>query len=342
MKNLFIGIDFSKKKFDVSFFESDKMDSIEHNEFENNKSGFVEMISWITSRTEIAKDEWLFCGEHTGLYSIALTEYLVKKSLFMWLENPLQIKMSMGIRREKSDKVDSRDIAFYAYRFKDRARASKVRDKDLASLGLLLSFRERLVKNKQSILVAAKEIRSILNRDKTARYIYEQTKKDVERFNKEIKDIEKKMLEIIKENTALETNYKRVVSVKGIALINTVALLVHTGNFTRFQTARQLACYSGVVPFEKSSGTSLKTGKHVSSMANIQIKTLLTQAARSAVIHDKELRAYYHRKKKEGKLDRVVINNVRNKLLHRVFAVVTKEQMYNEDYINDLQKQSNH
>lgn len=336
MKKLFIGIDFSKKKFDVSFFESEKMETIVHNEFENSKSGFIEMISWITLKTEIAKDKWLFCGEHTGLYSIALTEYLLKKKLFIWLENPLQIKMSMGIRREKSDKVDSRDIALYAYRFQDRARLSEIREKDLSSLALLLSYRERLVKNKRSILVAAKEIRSVLNRDKTARYIYEQTKKDVERLNKEIKDIEKKMLEIIKENAALKSNYDRVASIKGIALINTVALLVHTGNFTRFRTARQLACYSGVVPFEKTSGTSLKQGKHISPMANIQIKTLLTQAARCAVIHDKELKAYYHRKIKEGKLDRIVINNVRNKLLHRVFAVVTKKQMYEEDYINKL------
>lgn len=338
MKNLFIGIDFSKKKFDVSFFESEHMDEIVHGEFENNNAGFSAMINWIDSRTDITKEEWLFCGEHTGLYSIALTEYLIKRKFFMWLENPLQIKMSMGIKREKNDQVDSRDIALYAYRFKDRARASLVRDKDLASLGLLLSYRERLIRNKQSILIAAKEIRAVLNRDKTARYIYEQTQKDVDRLNKEIKNIEKKMLELIKENTALKKNYELVSSVKGIALINTVAFLVYTGNFTRFQTARQLACYCGVVPFDKSSGTSLKRDKHISQMANIQIKTLLTQAARCAVVHDQELRAYYLRKSKEGKQEKMIINNVRNKLIHRVFAVVTKEQKYNADYINELNK----
>ncbi len=40
MKNLFIGIDFSKLKFDVSFFELGQMDKIHHCEFTNEKEGF--------------------------------------------------------------------------------------------------------------------------------------------------------------------------------------------------------------------------------------------------------------------------------------------------------------
>ena len=32
----------------------------------------------------------------------------------MWLENPLQIKLSSGIKRDKNSRTDSRDIALYA------------------------------------------------------------------------------------------------------------------------------------------------------------------------------------------------------------------------------------
>ena len=41
MKNLFIGIDFSKLKFDVSFFEIGKMNEIYHCEFRNDKESFT-------------------------------------------------------------------------------------------------------------------------------------------------------------------------------------------------------------------------------------------------------------------------------------------------------------
>jgi transposase len=194
------------------------------------------------------------------------------------------------------------------------------------------------MRNKHSILVAAQEIRAVLKRDTTARYIYEQTKRDVERLNKEIKDVESKMKDIIQASEELKVNYLLATSIKGIALINTVALMIHTDNFTRFQNCRQLACYAGVVPFEKTSGSSIKGGSHVSHLANIQIKTLLTQAARSAVLYNPELRQYYERKIKEGKLEQVVINNVRNKLLHRIFAIVQKKQPYQANYNNQLNK----
>jgi hypothetical protein len=44
-----------------------------------------------------------------------------------------------------------------------------------------------------------------------------------------------------------------------------------------------------------------------------------------AVRHDKELKAYYERKVKEGKSKMLVINNVRCKLLACVFAVINRK-----------------
>jgi transposase len=276
MKKLFIGIDFSKKKFDVSFFERENLDGVSYHQFENTKEGYKALVDRVKSSTHVKSAEWLFCGEHTGLYSLGLTEFLVRKGLFIWLENPLQIKMSSGIKREKNDKVDSREIALYAYRFEDKSIACQPTDRDISSLSLLLSFRERLVKNKKALLISAVEIRSVLKRNPIARYIYEQSQRDIERLNKEIKEVEKKMPEIIDACAQLKENYRLVTSIKGIALINTVAIVVHTSNFTRFDNPRQFACYAGVVPFGKSSGSSLNKPGRTSKLANTQIKTLLT------------------------------------------------------------------
>lgn len=336
MKNLFIGIDFSKKKFDVTFFERNNINNSKHESFENNTEGCKHLLKWINAQTNTSESEWLFCGEHTGLYSVLLAEFLLSKGLFVWIENPMQIKYSMGVKREKNDKIDSKEIALYAFRFQDKAKCFQLQDKSLKSLQLLLTFRARLIRNKNVLLVSAQEMRTVLKRDCTARYIYEQSKKDVERIDKEIKTIELKMLNIIKESESIKENYDLATSVKGIAKINAITMLVYTGNFTRFESARQFACYSGVVPFERTSGSSIRGGSHVSKLANVTVKTLLTQAARSAVMYDQELKEYYQRKIKEGKLDKVVINNVRNKLIMRVFAVVTKKKPYQQNYINSL------
>lgn len=334
MKKLFIGIDFSKKTFDVSFFECGKMAEIHYMQFSNDKEGYKELIRWIRKLTKMPAAQWLFCGEHTGLYSIGLTEFLLKKGLFLWLEGPLQIKLSKGVRREKSDKADSLDIAQYAYRFQDKATTCRPADKAITSLSLLLAYRERLLRNKKVLLISASEMRATHKHNATARYIYDQSLREVERIHKQIKDVEKQMLEIINKSVEIKENYELATSVIGIALINTVAMIIHTGNFTRFEKARQLSCYAGVVPFGRTSGTSLNSPRRTSSMANKQMRTLLTQAARCAVKHDVGLNRYYHRKIDEGKDERLVINNVRNKLVHRVFAVVKNKTPYQVDYQN--------
>lgn len=51
-------------------------------------------------------------------------------------------------------------------------------------------------------------------------------------------------------------------------------------------------------------------------------------ASISAIQHDPELRLYYKRKVKEGKPKMIALNNVRNKLLARVFSVVKRGTPY--------------
>ena len=333
-KTLFIGIDFSKSTFDVSVIHRKNLESADYQEFENSKEGYISLLEWLKTLNKESFETWLFCGEHTGLYSIGLSEFLVKRGFFIWLENPLQIKQSTGIKRDKNDLIDSHDIALYAYRFQDKSQAYSLPQKALKSLEMLLSFRARLLSNKHTLLVSSSEIRRVMQRDATARYIYEQSKKDIERINKEIKEVEKRMLEQVESDDKLRENYELVSSIKGVALINTTAILVATQNFTRFESSRQFACYAGMAPFGKQSGTSIHTKPHVSQLADKNIKVLLTQAAKCAIRYDPNIRRYYERKLAEGKNKWLITNNIKNKLIHRIFAVVRNKQFYQVDYIN--------
>jgi transposase len=59
-----------------------------------------------------------------------------------------------------------------------------------------------------------------------------------------------------------------VTSIKGVALINTVAILIATQNSTRFENVGQFACYAGIAPFGRQSGTSVNVKPRVSQPAN--------------------------------------------------------------------------
>ena len=335
-KKLFIGIDFSKSKFDATILEKVEQTSYVQEKFTNDEEGCKALLKWVGEQSSIKRSDWLFCGEQTGLYSRGLSHFLYGKRLSMWLDNPLQIKKCSGIKRGHDDRIDSHNIAQYAIRYIDKYVAWKPASKEVETLQLLHSYRDRLVRVKVSLSNAATEIRRAISRGKTSRFVFEDSNVEIRHLEKKIDSIEAQMTRTVMQSEMRE-NYELVCSVKGVGPITAIALLVHTNNFTSFENVRQLSTYCGCAPFPDSSGT-VDRGNRISKLANKELKVLLTSCARSAVVHDKVLSAYYDRKIAEGKKDRVVINNVRNKLLHRIFAVVHSKIPYSADYINPLEK----
>ena len=53
-------------------------------------------------------------------------------------------------------------------------------------------------------------------------------------------------------------------------------------------------------------------------------------AAMSAIRHCPELKEYYLRKREEGKGKMTILNAIRNKLLHRIVAVVKRGTPYQD------------
>lgn len=327
MKNLFIGIDFSKETFDVSFFGRETRQQVHHSSFENVRTGYIAMLRWIGSQTDVPRQEWLFCGEHTGLYSIGLSDFLIGKGLEIWLENPNQIKLSSGIKREKSDPADSLAIAEYAMRFEDKCRLYEGKSKIYRSLKSLFNHRSRIVEIKKQLLTAVREERRVMSRNTGCRFVYEHTMAIIDRLSKEIKATEKMMKSLLEKSAEMKENYSLATSVVGISFVNAMAIIIVTENFTRFASAGEFACYSGTVPFHNDSG-KIKDRCHISRIANIKIKVLLTEAAQCAMVYDAELRDYTERKLKQGKDKRLIINNIRNKLILRVFSVVRNKRPY--------------
>ena len=109
--------------------------------------------------------------------------------------------------------------------------------------------------------------------------------------------------------------------------------MVYTDNFRRFNyDARKIACYYGIAPFGRDSGTSVHTDPHVHYMANRQIKAMLTQAALSAISFNPTLSQYYSRLLKKGKKKQVALNNVKNKIIHLATAMVREHLLYDPEY----------
>lgn len=327
----FIGIDISKSTFDLALIKENTPEKMVTAKFSNSPKGIVALEQFIRKQ-DLVKQDILFCIEHTGLYCRVLSNYLVENHYAVWLEMPVQILRSLGIQRGKNDQLDAKRIATYAFTFKDKARLWQPPREEVQKIHDLMALRDRLIESRKSILMPIQELEAT-GLDEVATTLRKHCKKSVESLDKEIKQIEKELDEIIDKDTNLKNKYKLARSVPGIGNITAMALLYYTNEFTLFRTAKELACYCGVAPFARESGTSVRGKTRVSNFANKALKKLLHMASMAAISSDKELRAFFDRKVAEGKNKMLVLNAIRNKILHRLLAVIKRDTPFQSEYV---------
>ena len=316
-RNCFIGIDISKKTLDVVIYDQEKKRSKIHFVVNNELKGFKEMIKKIKSEG-VNLNEVFVCLEYCGVYGLELGLFLEGKVDFCFC-SPLHIKRSLGLTRGKNDKLDAFKIARFSFLFRDELSPSSMPSETMLKLKSLMGERNRVIKGITIEKQVLKELSAQLNRNAIKR-----TKKRLGILTADIEAIEQEVTELIMREPELKKNYLLLISITGIALVNATMMILCTNNFEGITNPRSFACYCGVAPFEYSSGTSIRGKTKVSHLANKRMKAGLTNAARSAVVHDPEIRIYYKRKRDEGKEHGTVMNAVKFKIITRAFAVINR------------------
>lgn len=321
-----LGIDVSKDTIDLALNQNKANASIINNKFNNNLKGYKGLLAWLRKQ-HIALDQVLICLENTGIYHRCLVAFLQHHQAFVWVENGVAIKWSSGLQRGKNDQIDAQRICLYAFRNQDKAQAYASKEQALQKLADLLASRERLIEAKKMLGAPIQELQQI-GLKQEAKYVEETCKGTLKSIQKEIIATEKQLEDIIVQNKELEANYSSVCSVPYVGKITAFHLLVATHNFTRFDCAKQLASYGGIAPFAYQSGKSVRGKTQVHPMANKKIKRALHLCAVSSIRYIGEMKAYFDRKVREGKNKMSILNAIRNKLLHRIFACVREKRLY--------------
>lgn len=327
----FVGIDVSKETFDLGL--RTLSGGVIHKKYSNSKKGVQSFLKDL-QKDNLILDEGLICLEHTGIYTHVLLDILYSKGAKVWLVHALSIKRSMGLRRGKNDKVDALRIAEYADRFSDECVLWKPTREEIKKLKRLISLRFRLIKTKKLLnatLLESSDMKAIEFKD-----VKKLTSPIIKKIDIQLAELEKQINEVISSDEYLNRLEEIITSVDGVGKVTAWQMIITTNEFKNFKSARQFACYSGVVPFEHSSGSSINSKPRVSHFANKQMKELLHMSALSATIMKGELNDYYRRKVAEGKNKMLVLNNIRNKLTQRIFACVSQNRKYEKSYMNIL------
>lgn len=321
----FLGIDISKEYFDAVIILEGKKELNNHNQFANNAKGIRELRKWLKEFNATSVNT-LVCLEHTGMYGKLVIKHLISYEFSLWVEMSLKIIRSSGLQRGKNDKVDAFRIAYHAMKNQEEAVIYKAPRKVVEKIKILLSVRDKLIQYRSSLSRHTNELKSF--DPELYKLAVKHQKNTIKGIATDLKNIEKQLDLLIKEDEILNTIYTQVSSVPGVGKITSLSLICFTNEFSMYSTPRQLACCTGVAPFEYTSGKSIKDKPRVNNMANKKLKKLLHICALTAATYDPELKVYYQRKVEESKNKLLVLNNVRNKLIHRICTFIKENRVY--------------
>jgi len=318
MKNIIIGIDVSSKTLDICV-KNEK--EVTYFIIENTLKEIKKFLR------PFDKTKTVLAMENTGRYNWNLYDSLESFDFKVYVINPLHLSKSLGLVRGKNDKIDAYRIALYIEKNEKETRPWKPTRKSIKKLKILITERTSRIKIKRVLLKQQHDYR-LMKRIGLDKQLLKLNKQMIKKIDEQIGVLEKQIELIFKENQELKKQAELIRSVPGVGKVLTWVMIAKTEGFTKITEPRKMACYAGVVPFEHQSGSSIFRKPKVSFYADKSIKNVLHLGALSAIRLENELGIYYRRKVSEGKNKMSVLNAVRNKIIHRIFAVIRNQTFY--------------
>ena len=138
----------------------------------------------------------------------------------------------------------------------------------------------------------------------------------------QIKDCETKIKELMKKiNSPITT-------IPGIGTVLGAVILSEFGDINRFDKTSQLVAYAGIDATVSQSGEYEGTHNVMSKRGSPYLRKALFQAALVASNSDPVLKAYYQKKRAEGKHHKTCIGAVARKLCNIIYAVLKNDKPY--------------
>ncbi|MDH6603354.1 transposase [Bacilli bacterium PM5-9] len=119
-----------------------------------------------------------------------------------------------------------------------------------------------------------------------------------------------------------------LLTVPGIGSVLAPIILAEIGNINNFDKPSKLLAFAGLDPSENQSGNKISTNEKTSKRGSPFLRHAIYQASFVAMNHNKDLRAYYDKKKSEGKHHYVAMTGVSRKLLTIIFYILKEQRNY--------------
>ena len=317
----YIGIDVSKDSFVAAY---PKKSGYSTKTFLNTTSGVRQFI------TSLPEDSHCVM-EATGNYSMLLLYLLQQANIIVSMENPQKIKYFTRamLSTTKTDEIDAKLIALYGEKMEPAP--FKIPSESIILLKQKRTVLRQLKKQLTAMINLQHSLSVLPKQDPTAKAATEQT---IKFLRKQISKMEEEITNI--SNKEFKRQMELLTSIKGIGENIASALIMATGGFTYFSSAKQISRFLGLCPTYQQSGTSVNIKGHINRNGDTHLRSMMYVVAFSSIRSNTACRETYERLRSNGKSGRVAIIAVANKLIRQAFAVVTNNRPYIDGYVPSL------
>jgi transposase len=121
-------------------------------------------------------------------------------------------------------------------------------------------------------------------------------------------------------------------SISGTGKASASSFLIELGDINNFATHKQLTAYIGTDPTIFQSGTSVNIRGSISKRGNSHLRRTIWHMARAATVWNTTLKAYYDKKRSEGKTFKQSVIAVANKLIRIIFSMLKNNTKYETNH----------
>lgn len=325
-----IGIDCAKDFHVASFAtmnEDRSINQISTLKFKNTKAGFEKLSKWI--KKQKVSTECAFVMETTGVYHELLACYLDDKKYLISVVLPNKAKHFSKTLKIKTvdDKVSSQALAIMGL--------EKKLDRWEKPLPLYNQLRQ-LTRERNQIIEERSQIKCQLHAEKSGAWPNRSSIKRMQQrlafLDKQVKDVEKEIKQVVKTDTKLEKKLKFICTIKGVGFITAITVIAETNAFNLIRNKKQLVSYAGLDVMKHTSGTSINKKPRISKHGNIHLRKCLHFPALTAIKHSKKPKELFIRLVSKHGIKMKAAVAVQRKTLILIYTLWKKEEEFDENY----------
>lgn len=309
----YIEIDISKDTFDAA--TSSQKQSVT---FKNSPAGFKKLIKWLGEL-----DTPHIAMEATGKYYLGLALHLYEQGYPVYVINPYKIKhhAQSQLKRVKTDSEDAKLIAEFCevHTLKPWQPDSPV----ISKLQEFSALQDLLIRTKTCF---KNQMQSTLDPE-----VQKSQKRQIEQLEEQIQQVQLQMKACVEQDIDLNKQVELLTTIKGLGEKTAIELVTHIKDIDRFDNAKSLASYSGLVPQIQQSGSSLNRSS-LSKMGNVNLRKCLYMPAINSMAYNPVLKSFADNLRNRGVAGKKIVAAVMRKLIHLVYAILKSGKPFDPEY----------